>query len=71
MKPIQRNQFSVLIAVLAALVAVAAPAAAIAAIWQWDLKWLLTSVALLVLAGVLYFISTQVWDSEPEPQARR
>lgn len=71
MKPVSRNAVSILIAVFAALIAVAAPCVAIVAIWQWSVQWLLTAVALLVLAGVVYFVSTQVWDPNPEPVARR
>lgn len=70
MKPIGRNTVSVTIAVLAAMIAVAAPVVAIFAIWNWSLELLLTSVALLVLAAVVYFVSVQVWDSA-EPVAKR
>lgn len=61
-RPITRNDSAIALAVLAAIMVVAAPIAAIFAIWQSEVRWLYTGVALLALAFALYFIATRLFD---------
>ena len=65
LKGLDRNRVAIALAVFAGTVMILAPVAALFAIWQQDIRWLYTSVAMLVLAGVAYFLATQLFDDSP------